>query len=98
MDHPWVEFVEPQLVMQAHGVTTQTLTPGTTTYSYGIDRIDQRTNPLDSMFVYEEPTLPVALYVLDTGVRLTHQGMGTTPCAARLRLCARITVQLRLIR
>jgi hypothetical protein len=39
----------------------------------GIDRIDQRILPLDSIFQYTETGAGVHVFVLDTGIRITHR-------------------------
>src|SRR5262249_49944897 len=45
--------------------------------SPGIDRVDQRTLPLDTAYTYDAyPSTPVNVYVLDTGIRITHNDFG----------------------
>lgn len=44
------------------------LAPG----SWGIDRIDQRTLPLDNAYTYDTDAATVRAYVLDMGLRATH--------------------------
>lgn len=44
--------------------------------SWGLDRIDQRDLPLDSRYRYPNEAPGVTAYVLDTGVRSTHQDFG----------------------
>lgn len=62
---PRVEHVEQ--VQQVHALDEQ---PNAT---WGIDRVDQRDLPLDSVYRYPADAGAGAnLYVLDTGVRLTH--------------------------
>ena len=41
-----------------------------------LDRIDQRPMPMDSIFNYSATGAGVNVYVLDTGVRFTHQDFG----------------------
>ncbi|ROO61133.1 subtilisin family serine protease [Micromonospora sp. Llam0] len=58
-------------VTQNHTVTAadiQTPVP-----SWGLDRIDQRTRPLDDSYTYPDVDPVVQAYIIDTGVRLTHQ-------------------------
>lgn len=43
-------------------------TPG----SWGIDRVDQRVLPLDSVYAYDTDAANVRAYVIDTGMRTTH--------------------------
>jgi hypothetical protein len=41
--------------------------------SWGLDRIDQRSNTLDGAFTYNDATAPVNVYVIDTGVNIAHE-------------------------
>ncbi|AKT38447.1 S8 family peptidase [Chondromyces crocatus] len=59
-DDPAVEFVEQDQVMQ-------------TTLAWGIDRIDQRSLPLDDVYTPGHADgRDVHTYVIDTGIRATH--------------------------
>lgn len=60
---PAVDYVERNQVIRAVG----TVTPP----SWGLDRIDQRTLPLDRSFTYG-PSAGVTVYVIDTGISLGH--------------------------
>ncbi|WKU06130.1 S8 family peptidase [Micromonospora sp. HUAS LYJ1] len=64
---PAVAYVEQDQRVQALG--TQTNPP-----SWGLDRIDQRNLPLNRSFTYG-PSNGVRIYVVDTGVRITHQDL-----------------------
>ncbi len=63
--NPRVAYVEPDQVV--HAVGTQT--PAT----WGIDRIDQRDLPLNNTYSYNQTGQGVQAYIIDTGIRGTHQ-------------------------
>ncbi len=62
--HPEVLFVEVDTQIRVYGVEQQ---PG-----YALDRIDQRSLPLDGLFHFEYDGANVDIYVLDSGVRASH--------------------------
>jgi hypothetical protein len=64
-EDPRVAYVEPDQVIEA--VATQS--PAT----WGLDRIDQRDLPLSNSYTYNQTGLGVNAYVIDTGIRATHQ-------------------------
>ena len=43
--------------------------------SYGIDRIDQRNRPLSASYGYTSTGAGVRAYIIDTGIRATHQDL-----------------------
>ena len=68
--NPRVALVEPDGIMSADGSGTQT------SATWGIDRIDQRTLPLNSTYNYEGDGTGVVAYIIDTGIRTTHTEFG----------------------
>jgi subtilisin family serine protease len=44
--------------------------------SWGLDRIDERSLPLDSKYHYPSTAPRVTAYIIDTGIRFTHQEFG----------------------
>lgn len=67
---PYVDYVA-----QDQTVTTQVnvqLAPP----SWGLDRIDERSLPLDSKYHYANTAPGVRAYIIDTGIRYTHQEFG----------------------
>ena len=60
-----VAYVEPDQVM--HALTSQS--PAT----WGLDRIDQRDLPLNNTYNYNQTGAGVNAYIIDTGIRATHQ-------------------------
>lgn len=65
-DDPRVAYVEEDGIVHASGIQVAPL-------SWGLDRIDQRDNALDGKFVYYDDGAGVDIYIIDTGVRSTHQ-------------------------
>lgn len=66
---PKVQFVEQD--QRVHATGTQTNPP-----SWGLDRIDQRNLPLDNTYNYASTANNVHAYIIDTGIRMTHQTFG----------------------
>jgi hypothetical protein len=62
--HPSVLYIEQDQVM----TTTATQSNAT----WGLDRIDQASLPLNDTYVYDATGYGVNAYIIDTGIRLTH--------------------------
>jgi subtilisin family serine protease len=45
--------------------------------TWGIDRVDQRSLPLDGLYKYDQDGADVTAYVIDSGIRYDHQEFGT---------------------
>ena len=63
---PRVAYVEQNRVF--HTTAEQTNPP-----SWGLDRVDQRNLPLDDSYSYDTTASNVEAYVIDTGIRITHE-------------------------
>lgn len=68
--NPRVVRVEPDLVVHAVGSGSGAAS------SWGLDRIDQRSLPLDGTYTWGTSGAGVTLYVLDTGIRVSHGEFG----------------------
>lgn len=66
---PAVAYVEQDRVVSAQA--TQTNPP-----SWGLDRIDQRSLPLNASYTYPNTASNVRAYIIDTGIRTTHTDFG----------------------
>ncbi|SCG47414.1 S8 family peptidase [Micromonospora halophytica] len=66
---PAVAYVEQNHTVSISG--TQTNPP-----SWGLDRIDQRSLPLDNSYTYPNTASNVHAYIIDTGIRFSHSDFG----------------------
>jgi aqualysin 1 len=60
--------------------------PGSTTQSnatWGLDRIDQRSRPLDKTYTYTRTGTGVTVYVIDSGIRFAHSEFGGRAVSGR---------------
>lgn len=78
-EDPRVEFVEEDGVVRADASTVQ----DTTAATWGLDRIDQRILPLDNLYSYNGSGFGVNAYVIDSGIRATHQEFAGRVAAVR---------------
>ncbi|MDT7808155.1 MAG: aqualysin 1 [Acidobacteriota bacterium] len=69
-----IAFVEED--GEVNTASVQTLTMGTPTYQWGLDRIDQHDTPPDLAYYYQRTGAGVSVYVFDTGIRTTHTEFG----------------------
>jgi subtilisin family serine protease len=67
--HPAVAYVEQNHTV--HISDTQSPVP-----SWGLDRIDQRTLSLDNSYTYPTTAAGVTVYIIDTGIRFSHNTFG----------------------
>ncbi|MBB5934296.1 S8 family peptidase [Streptomyces zagrosensis] len=65
---PQVKYVAP--VQIGHSSETQT------NPTWGLDRIDQKTKSLDGKYTYNTTASNVTAYIVDSGIRMSHQDFG----------------------
>ena len=70
--HPLVAYVEPDHFVHADA-TEQMDTNGD---PWGLDRIDQRTLPLDGLYTYTATGAGVHTYIVDSGIWIAHSEFG----------------------
>ncbi len=65
---PAVAYVEQDQVLTVQATQSNP--------TWGLDRIDQRNRPLSSSFTYPNTASNVRAYIIDTGIRTTHNDFG----------------------
>ena len=68
-NNPRVKHIEQDIVLKAAEAQVTVNNPA----SWGLDRIDQRENVLDGKFTYDTGYSPVNVYVIDSGVCISHE-------------------------
>ena len=66
--NPAVAYVEQDQVISLAATQTNA--------TWGLDRIDQRNRPLNGTYTYPNTASNVHAYVIDTGIRITHNDFG----------------------
>ncbi|MFL6130419.1 MAG: S8 family peptidase [Mycobacteriales bacterium] len=67
---------DPTVAYVAQNHRVQLLADQANPPSWGLDRVDQRDLPLNSNYHYDVDASNVTAYVIDTGIRVTHQTFG----------------------
>ena len=70
--NPNVAYVEQDGTVELFGPGTEAAPPA----PWGLDRVDQRTLPLSASYTWGTSGAGVSVYIIDTGIRTTHQDFG----------------------
>lgn len=65
---PNIAFIEADQIVSINDTQTNA--------TWGLDRIDQRDLPLSTTYTYNQTGAGVAAYIIDTGIRRTHNDFG----------------------
>jgi subtilisin family serine protease len=68
-----IAYVEEDSAIQP---SSQSLIQAQSSVDWGLDRIDQRSRPIDSKYVYSSTGAGVNVYILDSGINPFHQDFG----------------------
>ena len=66
-------------VYSKSNLVSRDLTSTNSVNRWGLDRIDQRSLPLNGTYIYDSSGIGVDAYVIDTGIRRSHNIFNTTP-------------------
>jgi subtilisin family serine protease len=68
---PLVDYVAQDQQVSVNAIPVQINPP-----SWGLDRVDQRSLPLDAKYHFPNTAPRITAYIIDTGIRYTHQEFG----------------------
>ncbi len=65
---PTIKFIEADQIMRANAIQSNP--------TWGLDRIDETSLPMDGQYVYNYTGSGVKAYIIDTGIRTSHNDFG----------------------